>query len=187
MNEALKPLERIRLPVEQEVWNMFTGALPQDFAGSILLVGDDEKGTLAGMAADSYPESKIFIVDRSQEIIQQLTPEAEKIGWSVIAGDITDSDTIDEILQKTSGGADAVFMKHGIHLNLPKDQENVIAGLFGVCRRDGFVGFSVPTVTAGWWVLMPDVLIDQTISSGLFHSTVYVARNTQERLRILRG
>jgi len=185
MSEVLKPFERIRLPVEEEVWEMFDGFLREkEFVPRwIVLVGDDGNGTLARLAAESYPESQILIVDREPAVINRLRQTDGHHGWSVIAGDITDSHTIDEIVTKTSGGADAVFMKHGVHMNLPGDQENVVSGLFGLLQPAGIVGFSVPTFTVGWWVRPPEAFIDRTMNGGLFHSTVYIGNNTLERQR----
>ena len=166
---------------------MFTGAFPKDFVpGSILLVGDDGKGTVADLAAITYAGIQISIVDCSPVIIERLRPKAERLGWSVFTGDITDPDRIADIVKSTSGGADAVFMKHGVHLNLPKDQKNIVAGLFGLCRNDGIVGWSVPTAVVGWLARPQERFVDKTVRHDFLHSTVYIGRNTPGRqLRVL--
>ena len=145
MSEVFNPFEKIRLPAEKKVWGMFVSAFPQGFRpGSIALVGDD--GTLADLAAESYAESKIIVVDRSAAVGARLRGQ----GRTVISGDIRHPDTVARIVNETSGGADAVFMKHGVYLNSPANQKIVVAGLFNACRQDGMVGFSAPTAAVGY-------------------------------------
>jgi len=182
MHEAPTPLERIRLPVEGEVWGMFTSALPQGLElGSIVLVGDYGKGTLADLASKTFPRMRITIVDRSPVVIEELRPKAKEDGWSVFTGDITDPRTIAALVKKTSGGAEAVFMKHGVHLNPPRDQEKVIASLFRLSRRGGIIGWSVPTVLVGSLARPQNAFVDTTIRHDILHSTVYIGRNTPPR------
>ncbi len=152
---------------------MFVGALPEGYTPrSIVFVGDDGRGTLAQLAAKTYPEMKINIVDRSPVRIMWLESKAEKNGWSTFTGDITDPDTIADIVNKTSGGTDAVFMKHGVHLNHPRNQEKVVACLFRLSRPGGSVG---------WLVRLQEDFTDVSVDQNGLHSTVYVGRNTPER------
>lgn len=188
MTEIFTSMEKIRLPVEKEVWSMFTGAFPEGFKPtSILFVGDDGNGTLAELASATYPGIHVSIVDRLPEIIRLLTPKAEKLGWSVFTGSINNPDAVARVLQSTPSGVDAVFMKHGVHLNRPKDQKTVVADLFRFSRPDGVVGWSVPTATAGWLARRQDAFVDKTIRHDFLHSTVYLGTNTPQRQRIIRG
>jgi hypothetical protein len=188
MNEVFRLLEKIRLPVEKEVWGMFTGSFPQDFVpGSILFVGDDGNGTLADLAAKTYPGIHINIVDRSPDITRQLTPKAEKLGWSVFTGYINNPDTVEKIRRSTSGGADAVFMKHGVYLNSPENQKTMVADLFRLSREGGVVGWSIPAATEGWLARRREEFVDTTIRHDILHSTVHMGTNTPERQQRSRG
>jgi len=186
MTELLRPFERISLPVEPDVWEMFDGFLRDHHMvpKNILSVGDDGDGTLPALMKASYPDSRIHVIDRNKTIIARLDEDNTKRKWSLFHGDITDSGTQAVFSHLLPDGFDVVFFKHDMHMNGWTEQEEIVASLFRVCRIDGAVGWSIPTLTRGIVVKNQSDFVDRVTIKGLFGSTVFAGKNTSRRFHL---
>lgn len=139
--ELLKALERVSIPIEGELVKLIEEdqVLTQQLYGGglVVVVGTDEKYSLAVGLREIFPQSDIKIIDHNPDRVKQ----AAKFGFDCIEAEVGGDESYPVI------GASLVVAKHLLHF-VP-NKTKALTQMKEMSASDGVLMVSVPAILKG--------------------------------------